>query len=153
MVIDRHYPIITVYVMFVSKKLSFYERIRCFDILMWCLRILNQIAYISLFPFLTHGGRETLICVRKLNPDWFRWWLGDSFRRRAGAWTSAYLMAIGSQWMNFSEIKMKQFPLAFFFYLDPGALTWGGNGMCASVNRIGFILGYELSSFWRQDVF
>ena len=79
MVIDRHYPIITVYVIFVSKNLSFYERIRCFDILMWCLRILNQIAYISLFPFLTHGGRETLICVRKLNPDWFKWWLGAFF--------------------------------------------------------------------------
>ena len=77
--IDRHYPIITVYVIFVSKNLSFYERIRCFDILMWCLRILNQIAHISLFPFLTYRGRETLICVRKLNPDLFRWWLGAFF--------------------------------------------------------------------------
>ena len=76
MVINRHYPIITVYVIFVSKNLSFYERIRCFDILMWCLCILNQIAHMSLFLFLTHRGRVTLICVRKLNPDWFRWWLG-----------------------------------------------------------------------------
>ena len=43
--------------------------------------------------------------------------------------------------MNFSEIKIKQLPLAAF-NLGPSALTWGGNGMCALVNRNGFTLGY-----------
>ena len=141
MVIDRHYPIITVYVMFVSKNLSLYERIRCFDILMWCLHILNQIAHISLFPFLTHRGPETLICVRKLNPDWFRWWLGAFF----GAEPVPELVLIW-WWLDHSGwilVKSKWSSFLWrFFYLGPGALTWGGNGMCASVNRIGFILGY-----------
>ena len=70
-------------------------------------------------------------------------------RRRAVAWTSAYLMTIGSLWMNFSEIKIKQLPLAAF-NLGPSALTWGGNGMCALVNRNGFTLGYWFVLEWLK---
>ena len=70
-------------------------------------------------------------------------------RRRAVAWPSAYLMTIGSLWMNFSEIKIKQLPLAAF-KLGPIALTWGGNGMCALVNRNGFTLGYWFVLEWLK---
>ena len=62
---------------------------------------------------------------------------------------SRHKPTIGSLWMNFSEIKIKQLPLAAF-NLGPSALTWGGNGMCALVNRNGFTLGYWFVLEWLK---